>query len=522
MKLVSAEVMRGLDQRTIQDAGVPGEVLMERAGSGLADVLLEWGRAPRFSDHAFHVFAGKGNNGGDGFVAARLLQERGKCADVWLAGSRDQVRGDAAVHLDRMLQAGVALHELPESSDWQAHPLWAPGLKAVLVDALLGTGTQGAPRGVASAAIRALNALAAHNPVVAVDLPSGVDADTGAVPGDAVRADATVTMGLPKRGLAEPSALDHVGTVTVVPLGIPSGFRADVTAEDELVTRQDVAAMLGRRPRHGHKGEYGRVLVVGGAAGFSGAIIMAARAAIRSGAGLVSVVTPASVAAIVAGAVPEAMVHAGAETTSGSLAPDSLEPWCERLGELDSALIGPGLTTHAGGWQLVERLLERAACPLVLDADALNLCAGRTERLAERARELILTPHPGEMARLLACTTSQVQADRREAVVGAAQAWGSTVVLKGAGTWVATPGERPAINLTGNPGMATGGTGDVLAGLLTGLVAQGLPAGAAARAGVYLHGRAGDLAARGGSERSLAATDLIEEIPACFGELGPR
>jgi NAD(P)H-hydrate epimerase len=355
--------------------------------------------------------------------------------------------------------------------------------------------------------------MSAGSLVISIDVPSGMNSDTGEAPGGAVVADITATMGLPKTGLLTPAALEYVGNVEVVDIGIPWELVEEIECDWELIAPQDLRGFMPRRPRAAHKGDYGHVLAVAGAPGYAGAAAMAARAAVRSGAGLVSVLTPASVASVVAGLAPEAMVHAGACDAQGCLAANALDEWGRELSDFDAVLAGPGLTAGAATRAVLEALLEKSAGPLVVDADALNVCAGDPEVLASRKIPIVITPHPGELARLLSCSPPDVQHDRAGMARRAAEATGATVVLKGAGTLVTENGRRMHINLSGNPGMAAGGTGDVLSGLLAGLLAQRIAPFDAARMAVHVHGRAGDNAAWRASQAGLAATDLIEEIP---------
>jgi NAD(P)H-hydrate epimerase len=384
----------------------------------------------------------------------------------------------------------------------------------VIVDGVLGTGIAGAARGAVAAVIQAINAAGERHTVVAIDVPSGLNADTGIPAGAVVRADLTVTMGLPKRGLLMPAAVEFVGRLVVADIGIPAALTDPLATDVELIVPADVPQVWRRRSRATHKGSYGHVLLLGGSPGYAGAIALAARAALRSGVGLVSVLTPASVATLVAGWVPEAMVHAGAETDAGTLATDCLTRWGRDAAGFDAVVLGPGLGINRYTTVLVERVLAAQRGTLVLDADALNAIAHRLFLAKRAGSAVILTPHPGEMARLLHNDVATVQADRfRAAAMAAEAALGAVVVLKGAGTLVARAGRTPCVNLTGNPGMAKGGVGDVLAGLMGGLCAQGHDAFDAARAAVYLHGRAGDLAAARLSQSALTAGDVIDALP---------
>lgn len=516
MRSVTSQQMRELDRRTIEEIGIPGIDLMERAGAGVAQAVRRLTDLTRSDRHArVWLVAGRGNNGGDVAVAARLLHDQGFSVIVTLAASADDVKGDARDALDRMRRAGIDLLEAPNAENW-THAEGGPF--GFVVDGLLGTGTTGPAREPIASAIRAINREGAHALVVAVDVPSGLDADTGAAHGDVVRADMTITMGLPKCGLLNPAALEWVGHVDVTDIGIPPSLWESIDSEVDLITPHDLKPLLPPRRRNVHKGDFGRALLIGGSPGYSGAIALAARAALRSGTGLVTVLTPASVAPIVAGLVPEAMVHPATATPAGTLCADSLHNWPGDPEAFDAILIGPGLTPHETSLGLIEQALRTIAVPIVLDADALNVVTGRLSVL-RRDAPVIVTPHPGEMARLLNTTSDAVQADRFAAARRLVDETGAVTVLKGAGTIVADSARPLSVNLTGNPGMATGGTGDVLSGLITGLLAQGLKPADAARLGVYVHGRAGDLAAWHGSPISLIAGDIIEALPRAFREL---
>lgn len=516
MKAVTAAQMRELDRRAIE-GGVPAETLMERAGIAVADAVETAARAATGLAPARVVaVAGKGNNGGDAFVAARALRERGLDARVLLAAPAGGLTGAAASHFTRMRACGVPVEEPRALGTLTAQGRW------VVIDGILGTGLSGPVRGAAAAAIDAVNAAGERHAVIAADIPSGLNADTGCPEGRAVRADTTVTMGFPKRGLLLPPAVEFVGALEVADIGIPGELAAGIPEELELIVPGDTPALWRRRDRAAHKGTYGHVLLIGGSPGYAGAIAMAARAAVRSGAGLVSVLTPESLVATVAALVPEAMVHGGACTEAGTLASDALTRWGRELSDFDALVLGPGLGLHRQSTALAERILAGSRVPLVVDADALGAFSNRLFLVGRATCPVILTPHPGELARLLNRGVDEIQADRFKAAADAAKvAPKAVVVLKGAGTIVAQAGRPPAVNLTGNPGMATGGSGDVLAGLLGGLCAQRHEVRDAARAAVYLHGRAGDLAARRLSQAALCAGDLIDALPAAFLEQQP-
>ena len=521
MKAVTAERMRELDRVTIEEYEVPGEELMQRAGRGVAGIVGYLADRVRLEEPFIQLIAGRGNNGGDAFAAARCLREQGFDVEVLLAGSASEVRGDALRHLGKMRGAGVELHELPTKEEWDEESESAdPG--QIIVDGVLGVGVKGPPRGPIAGAIHYINQVSDHSLVVAIDVPSGLDADTGDAPGEVVVADVTATIGLPKIGLLLPVALPYVGTVSLVPIGIPPEVVQRASADLELITDWDLKTVLRRRQRAAHKGDFSHVLVIGGAAGYTGAPGLAARAATRSGAGLVTALVPGALVPALAGNMLEVMVHGAPETETGSMAASVWAAWRERLREFSAVVIGPGMTRHRDTAALVETLLRECRAPLLLDADALNVLEGRADRLASAAGPVVITPHPGELARLMGCTTQQIQADRHGAARAAAERTRAVVVLKGAGTVVAVRGAPLSVNLTGNPGMAAGGMGDVLSGLIGGLLAQSVPPLAAACAGVYLHGSAADGVAGRKSQAGLTAGDVIDELPYAFRDIGVR
>lgn len=523
MKLVTVAQMRELDRRTIEESSIPGEDLMDRAGWGVADHVRRMAEVAGFHVPSVLVIAGRGNNGGDGFACARYLKEMGTSVEVWLAGAAGGIRGDALKHLSLMKAAGIKLREIKTMEEWGEERDYGHAAN-IVVDAVLGVGGSGPARGPAAGAIQFINARLQEALVISVDVPSGLDADTGLPEGDVVCADVTVTMGLPKRGLVNPAALDFVGAIEVVDIGLPADYVADLELEDkrELIYLTDLKPLFPRRRRASHKGNYGHVLLIGGARGYSGAIAMAAKAALRSGAGLVTVVVPESIAGIVAGASLESMVVGARETSAGSLAKEIWADWKTRIADYDAVLVGPGMTRSDDSRELVQHLVAECRVPLVLDADAISVLAGQSGLIKQAGCPVVITPHPGELAALLSNTVAGIQADRCVAATAATEATGATVVLKGAGTIVARKGGAPHINLTGNPGMATGGSGDVLGGLLVGFLGQKLDPFDAARAAVYLHGRAGDMVAWRKSQAGLVAGDLIEELPYVFRDVALR
>ncbi len=523
MKVLSTARMRELDLQTIESCGIPGEILMERAGQGVASVALDTIDLAGLRGCPVHVVAGRGNNGGDAFVAARVLHEEGIPVEVWLTAAKSAVSGDALTHLGRMSAGGVTLHELPTLEDWEALPSYVRPSEGVVIDGVLGTGIKGEARGPAAGAIRFINTVGQRAYVVAIDIPSGLDSDTGQAAGETVLADVSVTMGYPKGGLVAEAAREYVGSVEVIDIGIPDSLARDDESPLELITFRDLEhGILGRRKRCSHKGTYGHLLIVGGARGFPGAPALAAMGALRSGAGLVTVITPTSVATSVASCVPEAMVQAAPETETGSLSEECLDRWAWKVNSFDAVVIGPGMTTHEQSRRVVEKVLGSARVPVVVDADALNVSAGRVNVIRGSACEVVMTPHPGELARVLACRTDEIQASREEMALKAARGTTATVVLKGAGTLVAHKDHPLQLNLTGNPGMATAGSGDVLSGVIGALLCQGVSPFDAARMGTYVHGRAGDVAALRGGQLGTIAGDIVAELPGSLRSLCSR
>lgn len=517
MKTVTVASMLELERRTIQERGVPAEVLMDRAGLGVAHHVCRLRRLDSCEEQPVVLVAGKGNNGGDALAAARHLAGWQVPVRVLLAGAADGVSETAGVHLRKLEKAGVPVEQRPAPADWKAEPCRPVWSRGIIVDGLLGTGFTGSPRGVVRDAINWIRVSSDTNRIVSIDIPSGMDADSGTGDG-AVSADVTITLGLPKRGLVLPAALERVGQVRTVDIGIPPEWIAEIESDLELIAADDLRPLMPRRSRSSHKGTYGTVLVIAGARGYAGAAALASMAAIRAGAGLVHVVTPRSVAGAVAVMVPEAMVHPVAETDSGSIAMTAWPEVEQFAGRATSVLIGPGLTMHEAGGLVLRRVLS-LPLPVVLDADALSALAKDLGVLRGRVAPTVLTPHPGEMARLLGTNTLDVQASRMEAVRSAASSSKAVVVLKGAGTLVHTEGRPVHVNLTGNPGMATGGSGDVLSGLVAGLLACRSASFDAARLAVYLHGIAGDIAAARLSEACVCASDIVTSVHEATKEL---
>lgn len=499
MRVLGPEASRAVDARTIA-AGTPGLALMERASEAVARECLRAVAARPLRGERVVVVCGSGNNGGDGFGAARLLAASPRVGEVavLLVGSRARVGGDAAAMLARLEESGLPAVEV--AGDEGLAPLRSATL---VVDALFGTGLS-RPLGEGSLQARAASLASSRRAfVVAVDVPSGLDAGSGRADVPHVRADLTVTFGFPKPAHLLAPAAGSCGRVVVADIGLLPDEGPD---GPEAITARDVALLFPRRPFAAHKGTYGTLAVVGGAAGMAGAAALAARAAFRSGVGKVVVVADEASRAAVHALVAEA-------TTAGALPPVGLA----------AVAVGPGLGTSGAARALLEAALG-AGLPAVLDADALNLLAGRPRSLRARGAPTVLTPHPGEASRLLGVPTPDVVADAEGIARRLAEESGAVVVLKGFRSVVAEPGGRTARVLSGNPGMASGGSGDVLTGIVGALLARGFSARDAASAGAYLHGLAGDLAAERLGEEPLAASDLAASLPDAFllvAEAGP-
>ncbi len=534
MKIVTARQMAALDTETIERHGIPGLDLMERAGTGIFHEVittldrLEPGRfeqieqagPERGEGPAVVLFAGKGNNGGDAFVVARLLHGEGiKTLTVLVGATAADLKGDALENHRRLQELSTEIIEVhePEGLEALRERCEAAGL---IVDGLLGTGLSGEPKGLAADAIRFINTL--DPPVVAVDIPSGISGDSGAQcdPGGVadcfVHADLTVTMALPKLGCFLGRAINGLGRLAVVDIGIPEEVQERARSCGELMTPREIAPLLPERERLSHKGTYGRLFVLAGSRGYTGAAAMVCNAAMRAGAGLVFLGIPESLNAVLEAKCTETMTVPLPETAAGTTSDEAYVQIIKRLEECDALVIGPGLSTNARTALLVRRLLGEAHLPVVLDADGLNCLADRSEVLRACRGPVIVTPHPGELARLTGLSQARIVADPWDAARRTARAHRVTVVLKGAHTCVAHPDGELFVNIMGNAGMASGGVGDVLTGTLGALLAQGVAPDAAARLGVMLHALASDIAAADGDTASLIATDLVQALPSAF------
>ena len=516
MKVVTAAEMRQIDQDTIEGIGIPGIVLMETAGSAIVRAIQQhYPRCRRIG-----IFVGKGNNGGDGIVIARQLAHAGRDVHLFLVSPPDSFTGEAAINLQIAKRLGLQIEET--LTDTGTVPTTLASCE-LLVDAILGTGLRGSVRDRIATIITTINNLSI--PILSVDLPSGLDADTGHPLGTCVQADRTITIGLPKRGVLVHPGAELAGKLEVVDIGFPEQV---VDAQDIKVnwtTAQQVSQWLPQRSSSSHKGTYGRVLVVAGSTGMTGAAALASEAALRAGAGLVTLATPKHLNPILEGLLPEAMTLPLPETASGSLSTAATSAILEFAEKTQSVLaIGPGLSQHPDTAALVHQLVrenqkQELGIRLVVDADGLNALAQAPEIISLVDKAAVLTPHPGEMARLTNTPVSTLEKDRIRTAQQFASNSGVTLVFKGAPTVTGFPNADVWINSTGNPGMATGGMGDVLTGIIVGLMAQGISSEKAAALGVYIHGLAADRVAEALGMHGLLASDVLKAVPAAIASL---
>jgi len=510
MKIATSQQIKNIDRRATREFGIPGTVLMENAATA---VMAEM---ERFFDGLAGVrvgiLCGKGNNGGDGLALARRLVIRGVAVRVAMLAPFSAATGEAKVNLSILRKTDVEITPNASARSLADIIAWSD----VIVDAMLGVGLSSPLKGLYAQAVDMINS--SGRPVVAIDIPTGIDADTGSVMGSAVKADLTVTMALLKRGLVLHPGAQYAGTLRVADIGIPSEAvdREKITVS--LLDRGYAWGLVPRREPDSHKGDFGHLMVVAGSPGKAGAAIMAARSALRSGVGLVSVATPNGLVPIVQSQIVEPMCIPSAESIEGTLGLGSEEELLKAVVGMSACAIGPGLSTHYETVQVVRNLIRQLTVPMVIDADGLNALAGFTDILKRTKAPVILTPHPGEMRRLVGVSSADVQKDRITVASEFAAKHKVVLVLKGAGTVVACPDQETFVNSSGNPGMATAGTGDALTGMIGGLLAQGYSAKQAACLGVYLHGLAGDLAAKEKGEAGMIAGDLIEKIPEAIKE----
>jgi len=509
MKVATAEQMQELDRKAMEAYKIPGIVLMENAGRGAAEVISN--AFPDIRNKRIAIIAGKGNNGGDGFVIARHLLNHGISVKIFLLTDPKALRGDSEINYHIFSRMKGEVVPVPSSKDYQKLKRDLERFD-LLVDGIFGTGLDAEVRGYYREVIDHLNTL--QKPIVAIDIPSGLDANTGKPLGTAIRASLTVTFGLPKVGHLIAPGSDYVGDLKVIDISIPQRLVEEEKIQTHLLENEEIRRWLSapRRPDT-HKGDYGHLLVIAGSVGKTGAAAMASEAALRMGAGLVTLAIPKSLNAIVAVKLTEVMTEPLPETPKQTLslrAFNSILRLCENKRAI---IIGPGIGTFKETQSLVLKLIKTLNLPIVLDADGLTALATQPKILPTDNHSLVLTPHPGEMARLIQSTGKDVQEDRIGISRNFSQSRQVHLVLKGYRTLISTPKGEVFINPTGNPGMASGGTGDVLTGMIGGLISQGFEILPSLQIAVYLHGLAGDKVISEKGEKSLVATEIIEKIP---------
>jgi NAD(P)H-hydrate epimerase len=517
MKILTSRQMRDIDRAAIEDIGIPGPVLMENAGLQVMRALRA--RFPRLVEERIVIAAGKGNNGGDGLVVARHLANAGAAPKVLLVGSKDEVKGDAALNLAIAIKLGIPVTEVrtpEERKRARVDILHA----TVIVDALFGTGLIKPLEGLYALVVEDINRARAFK--IAVDIPSGLSSDTFEIVGPCVRADMTVCLAAPKIAHVFPPAEECVGDLTVAWISLPSFLLEGPGLKLEFVEKGRVAPFFRKRKKDTHKGSYGHLLVVAGSLGKAGAAALAGKAGLKMGAGLVTVATAASALSGVARSMMELMTEPLAETPEKTVAREALPRVVELLKGKNGLLLGPGLSTRPSTADFVLSLIPKIKVPAVIDADALNILAANPEKLRELRAPAVITPHPGEFARLVGRSTADVLKYKLELAPAFAEKCGVHVVLKGYRTLTAAPDGRVFVNPTGNPGMATGGSGDVLGGMIASQIVQEKDFLGAVLSAVYIHGLSADIGAERLSEKYLTAGDIIRCLPLALKSMAGR
>ena len=519
MYLVTSREMREMDRKTIEEFGLPGQLLMENAGRKALDMLFE--RFPERVSKKIGILVGPGNNGGDGLVMARYLLQMGKKVTTFVLTSRDKIKGDALsnlILLETLCQQkkGNHLFFIPDNDTFERFKARICR-QDLFVDGMLGTGLNTPVRGFFKEVITAVNAT--NCPILSLDIPSGLDADTGMPLGVCIKATATATFGFAKAGLFLGEGRQFSGHLGIMDIGIPDYIATQPPPQLQVTEAPCIAPLFPPRPPHDHKGNWGHVLIIAGSRGKSGAAILAANAAVAAGTGLVTLGIPQSINDIVETATLEAMTAPLDSAGKAHLTLAALDPLLELSQDKSALALGPGLGTHEETQKLVTALVKESNRPLVLDADGLNCIAHDPSLLKQRKAPTTLTPHPGEMARLTGLSSREIQADRLGVARQFAARYKVILVLKGAGTLTALPDGTTFFCPTGNPGMASGGMGDVLTGIIAGLTAQGMAPEDAARAGAFLHGRCADFLAQTKGPWGFKASDLITALPGIFLQL---
>lgn len=509
MKICTPKQMQEIDRKAIDGLGIPGLELMENAGRAVYEMILEYyGPAEK---NRVTVVAGKGNNGGDGCVAARYLRQDGAHVEIFLIGRKDQVQGEAAVNLKKAQELDIAIHEISDPENFHV-----PDDSWIIIDAIFGTGFAGGMRLPYSQIINEINQ--SDIPIIAVDTPSGLDGATGKVAEPCVKADLTVTFGLPKIGQVMYPGKSHCGFLEIADIGYPDSLDDDV--HTHLVTDKAAAALLPYRKPDSNKGDFGKLFVLAGSTGLTGAAYMTSLAAYRCGTGLVVLGCPKSLYPIMAAKLTEVMTKPFPDVAKkGCLALRGLGEIKKQIEWADAIAMGPGIGTHHETTELVQRLCRYIEKPMVVDADGLNILAKNLDCLKDHKRQMVISPHPGEFSRLTGKSIEDIIENRIELASAFAREYSLCVILKGAPSIVARQSGSIYINYSGNEGMATGGSGDVLTGLIGGFLAQGVCYGDAAVLATYVHGLAGDIAAEAYGSRGMIAGDILEFVPEALIEL---
>lgn len=508
MKVLNSEQMRSIDRKTIDEIGIIGSILMENAGLQIFKALLS--KFPEPKKEKIVIVAGKGNNGGDGLVIARHLFNQGCMPCVLLLGTKKELKGDAALNCGIAERIGIDIVEISSQNIWNSHKEKIPK-STLLIDAIFGTGLSKPAAGLYAAAIDEINNSKAFK--IAVDIPSGLSSDTYQIIGPCVKADLTVTLAAPKIAHVFPPAEDWVGELVVADISVPPFLFDDEKLKLELVDKKSLLPCFERRKRNTHKGTYGHLFIISGSLGKTGAAVMAAKAALKMGAGLVTVGTPQSCLPLVARSMVELMTEPLPETDEKTISSEALERALALLEGKDALLIGPGISTNKSTSQFVMSLIPKIDLPVVIDADGLNILSTNLEALKFLPKPAILTPHPGEFARLVQLSTREVLERKLELVPEFSVRYGVYLVLKSYKTLTSTPEGKVFINPTGNPGMATAGVGDVLSGMVASMIMQEKNVLDTILAAVYIHGLSGDIGVKRLGEKFLTATNIINNLP---------
>lgn len=512
MKLALNNEMREIDRVTIEKFGIPGVVLMENAGNAVVDEIKNLDRKVE----SVLILCGTGNNGGDGFVIARHLHNADIKIRMFIVGQPKDISGDAELNLQILRKLDIQIDNVNDQGGLMKLEKLIP-VHDVVVDAIFGTGLVNEVQGIQAGVIDVVNRLSQFT--VSVDIPSGVNGDTGKIMGSAVRAHKTVTFALPKVGNILYPGADYNGELVIRQIGLPNRAISEVAPKHHIVTKERILKLLPERPRNSHKGTYGKANVIAGSSGMTGAAILTCKAALRSGLGLLKLYIPESLNLLITTSVPEVVTIPLNEMRRGVININQITKIIDEASEVDVVAIGPGCGTSSEMSELVRQMIDAVECPLVIDADGLNVLAKNVSWLNNKKSEIILTPHPGEMARLTGLSIDEVTDNPIDVARDFAAEYGVLMVLKGSRTIIATPQGEVFVNITGNSGMATAGSGDVLTGIITGFIAQGMTPREAVILSVYIHGRAGDIMAGRKGEFGLLAGDIVSGLTHTLIEL---